>query len=76
MTKLASIVADNDPELRQLGAHIVNFIHDEIIIEAPDETVERAGARLCEIMNDVSADMLDGLEGGCESQFMKIWTKD
>lgn len=76
MTKLASIVADNDPELRSLGARIVNYVHDEIIIEAPDETAERAGARLCEIMNDVSADMLDGLEGGCESQLMKVWVKD
>ena len=76
MTKLASIVADSDPEMRRLGGRIVNFVHDEIIIEAPDETVREAGQRLADIMNDVSADMLDGLSGGCECQFMKIWEKD
>ena len=76
MTKLAAIVANEDPELNELGAKIVNYIHDEIIIEVPDETVKQAGQRLCDIMNDISMDMLDGLSGGCESQFMKVWVKD
>lgn len=76
MTKLASIVADNDEELRSYGGRIVNFVHDEIIIEAPDATAKEAGERLAAIMNDVSEDMLDGLSGGCECQFMKVWVKD
>lgn len=76
MTKLAIIVTGDDPELAALNARMINFVHDEIIIEAPIETAERAGWRLAEIMNDVSADMLDGLSGGCEPQFMDVWTKD
>jgi DNA polymerase I len=76
MTKLAAIVADNDSELKEYGAHIVNYVHDEIIIEVPDATAKQAGRRLCTIMNDVSEDMLDGLSGGCDSQFMKAWIKD
>lgn len=76
MTKLAAIVADNDSELKEYGAHIVNYVHDEIIIEVPDATAKQAGRRLCDIMNDVSEDMLDGLSGGCDSQFMKAWIKD
>jgi DNA polymerase I len=76
MTKLAAIVADNDSELKEYGAHIVNYVHDEIIIEVPDATAKQAGRRVCTIMNDVSEDMLDGLSGGCDSQFMKAWIKD
>jgi DNA polymerase I-like protein with 3'-5' exonuclease and polymerase domains len=76
MTKLAAIVADNDSEPKEYGAHIVNYVHDEIIIEVPDATAKQAGRRLCTIMNDVSEDMLDGLSGGCDSQFMKAWIKD
>lgn len=75
MTKLAAIVADNDPILKQLNARIVNFIHDEIMIEAPDATAEQAGARLAEIMNDVCADLLDGLPGGAEPDVMSQWRK-
>lgn len=75
MTKLAAIVAQDDEELARLGAHIVNYIHDEIMIEAPDETAEAAGARLAFIMNDVCADMLNGLAGGCDAELMTKWQK-
>jgi hypothetical protein len=46
------------------------------MIEAPDATAEQAGARLAELMNDVCADLLDGLPGGAEPQIMDRWTKD
>lgn len=78
MTKLAAIVVQDDEELKRLGAHIVNFIHDEILIEAPDETAVAAGERLAEIMNDVCSDVLGGLcNGGAEpSTPMACWVKD
>ena len=75
MTKLAAIVVQDDQELKALDAHIVNFIHDEIMIEAPEENAQRAGDRLAEIMNDVCADMLNGLPGGAEPDIMYRWEK-
>ncbi|MCM1322828.1 MAG: DNA polymerase [Acetobacter sp.] len=74
MTKLAAIVVQDDKEMKRLGAHIVNYIHDEIMIEAPDETAQAAGDRLAFIMNDVCNDML-GVAGGAEPEIMVCWTK-
>lgn len=78
MTKLAAIVVQDDEELKSLGAHIVNFIHDEILIEAPEQNSKRAGERLAEIMNDVCLDMLGGVVSGgaVPSDGMDRWEKD
>ena len=77
MTKLAAIAVRDDEELRSLDAHIVNFIHDEIIIEAPEETASRAGERLAFIMNDVCHSMFPAIaSGGAVADEMVRWTKD
>lgn len=77
MTKLAAIAVRDDEELRSLDAHIVNFIHDEIIIEAPEETASRAGERLAFIMNDVCHSMFPAIaSGGAVADEMTRWTKD
>ena len=74
MTKLAAIAAHDDEILQRLDAHIVNYIHDEIMIEAPEETAQEAGKRLAFIMNDVCDSML-GVGGGADPEIMEKWQK-
>lgn len=53
-TKLALIKVYNDPVLRELGAKMVNVIHDEIMIECPVEHYEECGQRLAKLMCDAA----------------------
>lgn len=52
--KMAMVAAHTDKELKELGAKPILQVHDELIIEAPAETIEAAGARLKVIMQDVA----------------------
>lgn len=76
MTKLAMISFDKDPEAKRLDAHIVLQIHDEIIIECPEQNAEEAGNRLAFIMNGVGAELMNGLPAGGVPQIMDRWEKD
>lgn len=50
LTKSALIMIYNDERLKQLGAKLINCVHDEILIEAPVENSELAAQYLCEDM--------------------------
>lgn len=50
MTKVAMILINNDPELKQLGARLLVTIHDEVFCEAPVANKDRVAERLCELM--------------------------
>ena len=76
MTKLAMLSFDRDEEARRLQARIVLQIHDEIIIECPEENAEEAGNRLAFIMNGVGAELMNGLPAGGVPQIMNKWEKD
>lgn len=52
LTKCALISIYNDQRLRDLGAFLINSVHDEILIEAPEENAELASKYLCENMID------------------------
>jgi DNA polymerase-1 len=52
--KMAMIKAHNDERLRELGAHMILQVHDELLIESPVQTTESAAKRLREIMQDVT----------------------
>ncbi|MBG0791867.1 MAG: DNA polymerase I [Desulfovibrionaceae bacterium] len=53
--KMAMVAAHKDKRLRELGAQLILQVHDELIVEAPAENIEAAGARLKEIMQTVAA---------------------
>ncbi|QJB55155.1 DNA polymerase I [Pseudodesulfovibrio sp. zrk46] len=48
--KMAMVAAYGDKQLKDLGANLILQVHDELIVEAPAESIEAAGARLVEIM--------------------------
>lgn len=54
IAKQAMIIVERDPVLKELGAVLLLQIHDELMLECPDdpETVEKVKARVKEIMEN------------------------
>lgn len=59
LIKLAMLSVYNDGELRRMKARMLLQIHDELIVEAPEENAEAAASRLASLMTDTSAWGLD-----------------
>lgn len=51
--KLAMLAVHNDSELRCLGARPLLQVHDELLLEAPQETAEASGKRVAALMAEV-----------------------
>ncbi|WP_272701594.1 DNA polymerase I [Desulfovibrio sp. Fe33] len=52
--KMAMVQAHKDKRLKELEAQLILQVHDELIIEVPAANIEPAGARLKEIMQNVT----------------------
>lgn len=52
LTKATMIMIDEDPLLRKLDAHMVIQVHDEIILDCPQENAEQVKERLQKIMRN------------------------
>lgn len=53
--KMAMVAAHGDEQLTSLGAKLILQVHDELILEAPEQNAEAAGARLVEIMQGAAS---------------------
>lgn len=51
--KIAMLEAARDERLRELGAKLILQVHDELVLEAPENNAENAGERLARIMENV-----------------------
>ncbi|MBD5642124.1 MAG: DNA polymerase I [Desulfovibrio sp.] len=51
--KLAMLAVANDSELRKMGAGIVLQVHDELLLEAPENIAREAAARVAQLMEAV-----------------------
>ncbi len=51
--KLAMLAVHGDPELRRLGARLLLQVHDELLLETPQDTAEAVGRRVAALMADV-----------------------
>lgn len=76
MTKVALIMANNDPELISLDARPVLVIHDEIILECKKENAERATKRLEEVMVAAAKQKVKTVPFKAEGEVMERWHKD
>lgn len=52
--KLAMLEVHKDEELKKLSARLILQVHDELVLEVPDQNASQAGQRLKEIMQSVS----------------------
>ncbi len=59
LIKLAMLSVYNDVSLRRMKARLLLQIHDELIVEVPEEGAEEAASRLASLMTDTSAWGLD-----------------
>lgn len=76
LTKKALIDLYYDPKLRDMGAYLINTVHDEILIEAPDEHMREAEERLCEIMIDSAKDYINNVPMSCDGYITNCWYLD
>ncbi|MBO4301227.1 MAG: DNA polymerase I [Desulfovibrio sp.] len=51
--KLAMLAVARDTTLRNLNAHLLLQIHDELVLEVPAETADNAGSRVAFLMSEV-----------------------
>lgn len=68
--------AQFDPASPLFGCPLVNFVHDEFIVECPIGRQTRAAAELCRIMVDVGQPFVPDLRLSAEPAAMNRWTKD
>jgi DNA polymerase I-like protein with 3'-5' exonuclease and polymerase domains len=70
LAKKAMLIADTDPELKECGAVLLLQIHDELILECPDdpEIVKRVKTRIKEIMaHPFDRELLVPIPASCSS---------
>lgn len=73
LTKQALIDIYNDKKLKELGAYLINTVHDEILIEAPEETAEEASKRLTQIMIDAAKKYVYNVPMECDPTIETCW---
>lgn len=76
LTKKALIDIYNDPELRRMGAYLINTVHDEILIEAPDEYMQQCADRLCEIMINSAKSYVANVPMSVDPYITNCWYLD
>lgn len=76
ITKNALICIANDQRLKDLGAFLVNAVHDEILIEVPKEYSELAGKYLCEDMINSAKDIVKSVPMEVDYYNVTHWYAD
>lgn len=73
LTKTALIDIFYDQKLRDMGAYLINTVHDEILIEAPDKYMKEAAARLTEIMKISAKKYVPNVPMDCDPYITNAW---
>lgn len=76
LTKLAMIRLYNDKRLRELGAKLVNTVHDEIMLEVPEANAELACKYLSEDMVDSAKDVVTTVPMKTDVYCVDKWYED
>lgn len=76
LTKAALIEIHKDPVLKDLGAYLINTVHDEILIEAPEAVADQAGERLCHIMKTSALKFVDDVPMSVDYYNVPCWYCD
>ena len=67
LTKVALINLYNDPILKDLGAFLINTVHDEILMEVPEKNSVEAAKRLAQVMIDSAKKYLPEIPMKCDT---------
>lgn len=58
------------------GSHIVAFVHDEFLLEVPEENASAAGDALCRVMNAAMAKWIPSIPIKSSPYLTRAWNKD
>ena len=75
MTKVCMRKIFDDKELNDLGAHLVLQIHDEVIVECPEENADRVIERLTYVMRTAVEDKVE-TPFKCDGYKVSRWYED
>lgn len=76
LTKLAMITIYNDERLKKIGARLINTVHDEILIEAPEQYSEQAAQYLTEDMVNSAKTLVTNVPMSCDAYDVPCWYLD
>lgn len=76
LTKTALINIYYDKELKDLGAYLINTVHDEILVEAPSENAEKVADRLVKVMIDSAKKYVPDVPMKCDPYIVDAWYSD
>ena len=76
LTKMALIDIYQDEKLRNLGGYLINAVHDEILIEAPEDVAEEAANRLVELMIMSAKKYVPNVPMACDPYIVSCWYID
>ena len=76
LTKKALLDIYRDPELRRMGAYLINTVHDEILIEAPDKYMRECADRLCQLMIDSAKSYVNNVPMSVDPYITNCWYLD
>ena len=73
MTKIAMIMVDNDPMMKELDFHLLIPVHDELLGECPKHNAEKAGKRLSELMIQAGRSLVTDIPQKCDVEITERW---
>lgn len=76
LTKNALLSIYNDKRLRDIGAKLINTVHDEILIEVPEMNSVYAGELLTENMVNSAKDLVTNVPMKCDTYNTNCWYID
>lgn len=76
LTKLALINIFYDKELQEMGAYLINTVHDEILVEAPTEVADKVAERLVNVMIESAKKYVPDVPMKCDPYIVDAWYCD
>lgn len=76
LTKKALIDLYNNKELKDLGAFLINSVHDEILMEVPKENAEKAAELLTQVMVNSAKEYVTNVPMKCDAYIVPCWYLD
>ena len=76
LTKCALIKIFYDKRLKDIGAYLINTVHDEILIEAPEDKSEEAAKLLVEDMITSAKEYVTNVPMSCDAYNVNAWYVD
>lgn len=73
LTKSALIRIHDDKRLKDIGAYLINTVHDEILMEVPEETSKLAEKYLAEDMIESAKVLVPDVPMSCDTYNVNCW---